>query len=221
VRVLTLNRPRTLNSQTQELQERMVERLREVAADPEARALVLTGAGRAFSSGGDRSLLEALLAGRLTELEALSRANWDTIEIMLGLTIPTIAAVHGPAVGHAIGYVALCDMVVMSEDAFLQDPHPLYGMEAVNAAALVWPRLASMNQVRWILMSGARVDAHEAYRLGLANRVVPAGQDVATALEMAQQLAALPPQAAAATKRALNHSLIEEAARMRVRYEKR
>jgi enoyl-CoA hydratase len=221
VRVLTLNRPRTLNSQTQELQERFVERLREIAADSEARALVITGAGRAFSSGGDRSLLDALLAGRLAEIEALSRTNWETMELMLGLTIPVIAAVHGPAVGHAIGFVALCDFVVMAEDAFLQDPHALYGLEAVTAARLIWPHLASLNSVRWILMSGARVSAEEALRLGLANRVCPTGDDLSTALEMARELAALPPAGLAATKRGFNRALLQEIAALRTEDERR
>ena len=113
IRVLTLNRPEKLNAANLDMQETLLEELRGVAADSELRALVLTGAGRAFSAGGDREILKELAAGSCSDREVLGRISIDTIRTMLELTIPAIAAVNGLAVGYAAGLVALCDQVVM------------------------------------------------------------------------------------------------------------
>ena len=210
VRILTLNRPTKLNAADLEMQQMLLAYVKEAASDKEVRALILTGAGRAFSAGGDRSLVEALTAGRLTQKEELGRIHVDTIRSMLGLSIPTIAAVRGPAVGYAAGLVALCDLVVMSEDAFLCDPHVKFGVAATTAAQVIWPRLTSYAVAKEILMTGRQVGAQEAQRLGLANRVVPTGQELPTALELADIFVNLPANGVAETKRAFNRVLLEE-----------
>ncbi|MCB2074867.1 MAG: enoyl-CoA hydratase/isomerase family protein [Novosphingobium sp.] len=216
IRVLTLNRPEKLNAANLDMQETLLEELRGVAADSELRALVLTGAGRAFSAGGDREILKELAAGSCSDREVLGRISIDTIRTMLELTIPAIAAVNGLAVGYAAGLVALCDQVVMGESAFLSDPHVQYGIAAGPATQLVWPRLCSELVARDILMSGRKVMAPEALRIGLCSHVCPDGEERATAIELADGFVALPAEGIAETKRAFNAPLLVEAARLAV-----
>ncbi len=208
IRILTLNRPEKLNAANLEMQERLLGCLEEVAADKDARALILTGAGRAFSAGGDRDILRQMAEGRAEQEDALGAVHIGTIRCMLGLTIPAIAAVPGPAVGYAAGLVAMCDFVVMGENGFLCDPHVTFGIAATTAAQLIWPRRTSEALARDILMSGRKVGAQEAVTIGLANRLCPAGEELANAMEIAETFAALPPTGVAGTKRAFNLPLL-------------
>jgi enoyl-CoA hydratase len=214
-RIITLNRPEKLNAADLVMQRRIVDRLQEASADPEARAIILTGAGRAFSAGGDRSLLEQMAAGGFHESEALAQVHWDTIDALFASAKPIIAAFRGPAVGFAAGVVAMCDMVVMAEGAFFCDPHVTFGGAATTGTLLAWPRLAPMVVVKDILMSGRRVYADEALRIGLANIVCPVGEEVETALKLAAPYAQLPTSGVAATRRALNRGMLAEIERLR------
>lgn len=209
IRILTLNRPDKLNAADLEMQERLLVCLETVAADVEARAVILTGAGRAFCAGGDRALLRQMAAGELEQREALKRVHAGTIRCMLGLGIPCIAAVNGAAVGYAAGLVALCDMVVMGENAFLSDPHVRFGIAATTATQLVWPRLISELRAREILMTGRQVHAREAVDIGLANSICAAGEELATARKLAQQFTTLPAAGVTATKQAFNKPLLQ------------
>lgn len=214
--ILTLNRPGKLNAASIELQTLLLDELRAVAKDPGIRVLILTGAGRAFSAGGDRAILQGMADGSLPEESriALGRVNGGSIRAMLELEIPTIAAVNGFAIGYGVGLTALCDMVVMGEGAFLSDPHVQFGIAATPAAQLIWPRLCSEIVAREILMSGRRIGAVEAQRIGLCNRVCDDGEELAAALEMGKAFIALPREGVAATKRAFNAPLLAEAARL-------
>jgi enoyl-CoA hydratase len=183
-------------------------------ADREVRVLILTGAGRAFSAGGDREYLRQIAAGEQKDQEALAKVHAGTIRCMLGLSIPVIAAVNGPAVGYAAGLVAMCDLVVIGEDGFLCDPHVTFGIGANTATQLIWPRLTSEILARELLMSGRRVGAAEALQIGLANRQCASGMELQTAMELAKIFAALPPAGVASTKRAFNQPLIDRVERV-------
>jgi enoyl-CoA hydratase len=209
--ILTLNRPHKKNAADLEMQERLLACLKSVAADATVRVLILTGAGGAFSAGGDREYLRQIAAGQLEQQAALAKVHSATIRCMLRLSIPVIAAVSGPAVGYAAGLVAMCDMVVMGDTGFLSDPHVKFGIAANTATQLIWPRLTSSILAREILMSGRQVGAVEAVRIGLANRHCPAGAELATALDLAQMFTALPSAGISGTKRAFNEALIQDA----------
>ena len=135
---------------------------------------------------------------------------------MLKLEIPVVAAVPGFAVGYAAGLVAMCDVVVMGASAFLSDPHVQFGIPATSAAQLIWPRQCSELLAREILMTGRRVMADEALRIGLCNRVCADGDERKVALEMAEIFAQLPPKGVTETKRAFNAPLLAEAAKIAV-----
>lgn len=208
IRILTLNRPRKLNAANLEMQERFLACLHDVATDTDARALVVTGAGRAFSAGGDRELLRQIAAGRLQQGDSLAKVHADTLRCMLGLSIPCIAAVNGPAIGYAAGLVAMCDIVVMGENGFLSDPHVKFGIAATTATQLIWPRQTSEARARELLMTGRDVRAREAVDIGLANCMCAAGEELATAMVFAEKFTALPAKGVADTKQAFNKPLL-------------
>jgi enoyl-CoA hydratase/carnithine racemase len=210
IRIVTLNRPEKLNAADLKMQYRVPECLNTIRADSEARVLIITGAGRAFSSGADRSVVSRRYAPAEEDFrEELHRIYETTVVAVLDLTIPVIAAVHGPAIGWGAALVALADFVVMSEDAFICEPHVKLGV-CETTCRVVWPHLTSYAVAKELLMLGREVGAEEALRLGLANRVTPTGQDLTTAIEVAQTFLALPQAGIAAVKRSFNAQLLEE-----------
>jgi enoyl-CoA hydratase len=199
VRVVTLNRPETLNASDEELHGALAALWPALDADPEVRAVVLTGAGKAFSAGGDLGLLDRMT--RDTGLrDAIMR---EAVEIVRGITsvrVPIVAAVNGPAVGLGCSLAAMSDLVVAEEHAYFADPHAALGLVAADGGALMWPLLMSLLRAKEFILLGERIPAEEALRLGLANRVVPRGTSLTAAVELATRLAALPPQAVIESK---------------------
>ncbi|MBO0728443.1 MAG: enoyl-CoA hydratase/isomerase family protein [Acidimicrobiaceae bacterium] len=208
-----MNRPEKLNAADLSMQRSLRDVWKAIARDETIGAVVLTGAGRAFSAGGDFVLLNELAAGNRAMSDELSHINHELMQTMLLLNAPVVAAINGPAVGFGAALAALCDIVVMAETAYIQEPHVKYGLPASPACQLVWPQLMSQIVAKELLMSGREVRAEEAVRLGLANRVVADGRALGTAIDIAQELAALPRSGVATIKRAFNHPLAERAGR--------
>ncbi|GAA1559525.1 enoyl-CoA hydratase/isomerase family protein [Kribbella hippodromi] len=210
LRIVTMNRPGELNSVDDDLHEGL-RRVWDLLADDEgARAVVLTGAGRAFSAGGH--LPNFVLSH--TDL-AVRRRNIRTgerlVRAMLGCDLPVVAAVNGPAVGLGCSLATMSDFVVMAEESFLSDPHVRVGLVAGDGGVVTWPALTSLLTAKEYILLGDRIPATDALRMGLCNRVVPAADVLTTAKEIAFRFAALPPQAAQDTKRALNAHLLGSA----------
>jgi|SRR5579863_5057360 len=208
--IVRLNRPEKLNAADLELQQQFTATIESAADRPELRALVLTGAGRAFCAGGDRSLAEAAGQGKLPHAGELAQLQRRTIRAMLSLPCPAIAAVNGPAVGYGASLVALCDLAVMGDDAFLSDPHVQYGIAASPPTAVIWPKLVGRAAAMDLLLSGRRVLAEEALRLGLVSRICPSGHEVEAAMEIARGYLELPAAGIAATRHMLNRTLLAE-----------
>lgn len=207
VRIVTLNRPERLNSVSAELHQRLSEVWREIAGDPRARAVVLTGAGRAFSAGGDLDHLrdhhsDPALRRRSIHFDRIIQTE------MVRFPLPVIAAVNGPAVGLGCSLALGCDLVLMAHDAYLADPHISVGLVAGDGGVTLWPLLTSLLRVKEFLFTGDRIPATTAVELGLANRVVPAEDLQREALTLARRLAAQPAEALRRTKLALSE-LIE------------
>ena len=202
VRIVTLNRPEHLNAVTGELHRRLSEVWQQIAQDPEARAVVLTGAGRAFSAGGDfEHLRRHHLDQELRERSIRLDRNIQTQ--MMRFPLPVVAAVNGPAVGLGASLALGCDLVLIAEDAYLADPHVSVGLVAGDGGVTLWPMLTSLLRVKEYLFTGDRIPAAAAVELGLANRTVPPGELQYEALALARRLAAQPAQALRATKLAL------------------
>jgi enoyl-CoA hydratase len=210
IRVLTLNRPQYRNALDGDLLEALVSEVRSIASDTEVRAVVITGAGDAFSAGGDFGLIR-----RMQEDVDLRRATLDTSRTFfwgfLELDIPVIAAVNGPAVGAGATLALLCDIVLMAEHAYLAEPRVGIGLVPGDGGTILWPVLAGVPAARAYLLTGDRMSASEAYRLGLIHRVVAENTAVGEARALADQLAALPRHSVSSTKRALNLQVTEAA----------
>jgi enoyl-CoA hydratase/carnithine racemase len=206
VRVLTLNRPDALNATDEELHGAIDRVWSHLAADRDARVVVLTGAGRAFSAGGDLELLRRMSLDEGLRRRVLDEANHLVREIVR-FPLPIVAAVNGPAVGLGCTIASLCDVVIVEEQAYFADPHLAIGLVAGDGGAVSWPGLMGLLRAKEYMFTGDRIPAVRAYEIGLANRVVPAGASRVEAVALAQRLAAVPADALQATKRALNAHL--------------
>jgi enoyl-CoA hydratase len=203
VRLVELNRPEQLNAMSEELHTALASVWDAIAADPEAKAVVLTGRGRAFSAGGNFQVMTRVQRDPAFRDQNVAEAR-RIITSMVRFPLPVVAAVNGPAVGLGCSLALLSDLVLVSEDAHLADPHVQVGLVAGDGGALVLPLLVGLTRAKELLFLGDRVSPQDAVRLGLANRVVPADKLLDEALELAERLAALPAQALRDTKRAVN-----------------
>jgi len=203
VRILTLNRPDALNAVNPPMHRALVEVWGQLQEDTEARAVVLTGAGSAFSAGGDMEWIRRN-ATDAAERHATLREARDMVHAFLSCPLPVIGALNGPAVGLGCSIVMLCDVVFMAEDAYLADPHVPVGLVAGDGGVATWPLATSLLLAKEYLLTGDRIPAEQAERMGLVNHAVPAGEVLERAVALARRLAALPPFAVQQTKLALN-----------------
>jgi enoyl-CoA hydratase len=206
VRVLTLNRPDALNAANESLHGALADVWSRLDDDAEARAVVITGAGRAFSGGGDLHLLDRMTSDTALRAHIMEEAG-AIVRGMTAVRVPIIAAVNGPAVGLGCSLASMSDIVLVEEHAYFSDPHVMLGLVAGDGGALLWPLLTSLLRAKEYIFLGDRLPAEEAVRVGIANRVVPTGTSVAAALELADRIAALPPQAVRETKALQNRSV--------------
>jgi enoyl-CoA hydratase len=167
-----------------------------------ARAVLLTGRGRAFSAGGDFRWL-AKLRG-LQVLDALRRDAKQLVWDLLDVEIPIVAALNGPAVGLGASIALLCDVILMADTATISDPHVRVGIVAGDGGVAIWPLLLGPARAKQYLLTGDPIGAAEAERLGLVNRVVPAAELEREALAFAERLADGAPLAVRYTKLAVN-----------------
>jgi enoyl-CoA hydratase len=203
VRIVTLNRPEALNATNEALHDALIAVWRHLAADPGARAVVLTGAGRAFSAGGDFVHFTKLWDDRELRRKEIEGAR-RLIAEMIDFPLPVVAAVNGPAVGLGCNLAVCSDIVLIAESAYIADPHVGVGLTAADGGAPTWPLLMGMLRAKEYLLTSERIPAEQAVALGLANRVVPDAELLHEARLLAGKLAAQPPHAVQSTKRALN-----------------
>lgn len=213
VRVVTLNRPDELNAFSEEMHESFTALWARLADDRDTRAVVLTGAGRAFSAGGSYGDFER----RRVDLDFRTRSMRQAAEIveaMIDCALPVVAAVNGPAVGLGCSITTLCDIVFMADTAFLADPHVSVALVAGDGGAVTWPAHTSLLKAKQYMLTGDRIPATDAVAMGLANFVVPKDELLDAALAFAHRLADQPPQAVRETKRILNAHLRANAERV-------
>ena len=195
VAVVTLNRPAKLNALNSELWAALERRLDELGAASDVRAVVLTGAGRAFCAGADLS------GGELPRGFGPSLAAYEAISgrqlRLWTLPQPVIAAVHGHCLGRGMELALWCDIVVASADARLGQPEVRDG----SFVASIIPWLTNPQRAKLLMLTGDTIPARQAYELGLVTEVVPEGQALAAAEKLASRLAHLPVPTARAVKR--------------------
>jgi enoyl-CoA hydratase len=201
---LTLARPERANALNAEMLGEIGQALDTLEQDAEVRALVVTGAGAAFSSGFDlKEQMERRPKG-VADWQPLLRKDFDTIMRFWHFPRPTIAAVRGPCLAGACELALACDMTIAAEDAFFGEPELKFGAGIV---AMILPWLVGPKIAKEIILLGEdRIPAARARELGMVNRVVPAEQLAATALAVANHLAAVDPNLVKETKRAINRA---------------
>jgi enoyl-CoA hydratase len=206
LRIVRFNRPDELNAVNHDLHEGLADLFPQISRDRDARAVVITGNGRAFSAGGDFGYLDEL--ARDTELRHVTIASGRRLVLgMVGCRVPVVAAVNGPAVGLGCSVVALSDVVFMARSAHLADPHVLVGLVAADGGPLTWPLHTSLLLAKEYALTGDKIPAERAAAIGLVNHVCDDGEVFDAAMTCARRLAGLPQQAVEATKRVLNMHL--------------
>jgi len=199
VRTIALNRPEVLNAFDEAMLTALRAALRDAVGDPAVRGIVLTGGGRAFSTGEDLRAAQRLDAdGFRTQIATLQRLATE----LRDAPTPVIAAVAGPAYGGGLELAVNCDARVAAPSARFACPETKWGLTVTNGATLLLRRLVGEGWARELALLGTVVDAQTALRIGLVTRVVEDAEDAAGRL--AAQLAELDPDAVAATKRLLN-----------------
>lgn len=208
VAIATLNRPKRLNATNRRLHWEMSELARDTTLDGAVKALVITGAGRAFCAGGDFGPPEPddPPPGEPNHFADMAEGA-AIVENLLDCPKPIISAVNGPAMGLGASLALLCDIVVASRSAIFADPHVKLGLGAGDGGQVIWPLLMGPNRAKYYLMTGDKLTAEEGDRLGLVNFVVDDEDLMPRALEIAERLANGPARAIAASKVPLNRYL--------------
>jgi enoyl-CoA hydratase len=208
--IVRLDRPEVLNAMNDRLHAELARVWVTLGADPDARVVVVTGNGRAFSSGADLALLEANTTDPRRSASTF-RESTELVENLVGLEKPVISAVHGVAIGAGLAVALLADISIVAENARLADGHTRVGVVAGDHAALAWPLLCGMAKAKYYLLTSEYLSGREAERIGLVSLSVPPDQVMPKALEVADRLAAGPQDAIRFTKRSLNHWLRQAA----------
>jgi enoyl-CoA hydratase len=206
VLLITLNRPEVLNAANARLHWELTQVWLTVDADPETRVALVTGAGRAFSAGGDLSLVDEM-AGNPDAVARTLREASDLVYNMINCEKLIVSAINGVAVGAGLVVALLADVSVIAETARLTDGHTRLGVVAGDHAAIIWPLLCGMAKAKYYLLTADFLDGKEAERIGLVSLCVPPGELMAKASAVADGLARGSQPAIRWTKRALNNWL--------------
>jgi enoyl-CoA hydratase/carnithine racemase len=206
VLVVTINRPEVLNAANARLHWEFTQIWPVVDADPKTRVVVVTGAGKAFSAGGDLSLVEDM-AGNPDALTRTMREASDLVYNMINLDKPVVSAINGVAVGAGLVVALMADVSIISETARFTDGHTRLGVAAGDHAAILWPLLCGMAKAKYYLLTADFIDGREAERIGLVTMCLPPDQVMPKALDVADRLARGSQISIQWTKRALNNWL--------------
>jgi enoyl-CoA hydratase len=203
VLLITLNRPDVLNAAHEEMHSELAAIWADVNSDPETRVAVVTGAGRAFSAGGDLAMVERQI-GSYDLVTRMLKEMGDLVYNMANCEKPIVSAINGVAVGAGLVVALLADISICADDARLGDGHVRLGVAAGDHAAIIWPLLCGLAKAKYYLLTGEMVSGAEAERIGLVSKALPREQVLPEAMRVASQLASGPQQAIRLTKRALN-----------------
>ena len=200
---ITLNRPEVLNATNEVLHRELSTIWRDVDADDDARAVVVDGAGRGFSAGGDLDMVAQMADDPVLRARVMGEAR-DIVYNLIDCSTPIVSAVHGPAVGAGLVVALLADISIVANDAKIIDGHTRLGVAAGDHAAIVWPLLCGMAKAKYHLLLCEPMTGQEAERLGMVSLSVPREDLATTAFDVAERLATGAQQAIRLTKQALN-----------------
>lgn len=201
IAVLTLNRPEVKNAVSNAMHTELSTIFQAAQADPNVNVVVVTGAGNTFSLGGEAAE-ERDFAQGVREAGAI-------IEGLVRIEKPVIAAVNGDAIGLGATIASLADVSFMEERGRFGDPHVPSGLTAGNGSAVIWPLLIGINKTKELLLRGAILSASDTVHLGLLSHLVPDGEALTAAMDVARELNRLDPFAVRTTKVTVNRYLVE------------
>ncbi len=211
VQVLVLDRQEALNAFSPELIDELIGALDDAAADPGVRAVVLTGAGRAFSAGADISRMAQMDVDAARVFAAQGHAMCNRIE---GLPVPVIAAINGFALGGGCEVTLACDIRLASEAMKISQPEVALGIPPGWGGTQRLPRIAGEGFAKRMILTGAMIGPDEALSAGLVSAVHPADDLLDAAVAMGEEIAQKSPSAVALSKRLIHGALGERADRL-------
>lgn len=203
---LTMNRPEALNAFNAQMHEEMARLFSEIAMDDGTDVVVLTGAGRAFSAGGDMTWLQDMI----DDPSVWNRTSLEGKHIVLSILEarqPVIARINGPAVGLGATIALACDITFAAEGAVIGDPHVSVGLVAGDGGSTLWPSLIGYARAREFLYTGELIESTRAAEMGLINRAVPADDLDEVVDDFVARLANGPTVAIQGTKASINQPL--------------
>lgn len=203
VLTIVLDRPERKNAVDAAMHGELATIWPQLEREKDVGAVLVRGAGDAFSAGGDFEMLEEMVEREEARLRVLEETRAIVVN-MLGFSKPVVSAITGPAVGAGLAVALLADISIASESARLLDGHTRIGVAAGDHAALLWPLLCGMAKAKRYLLLPEAIDGREAERIGLVSECVPEERLLPRAEEVAHQLASSSPGAIRWTKRALN-----------------
>jgi enoyl-CoA hydratase len=215
VATLTFNDPERRNAMTEPMGEAFASRIRELSSDPGLRAVVITGAGKAFSAGGDLEWIQAKNdAGRADPGGPTRRVNREAMRTFYGLFLsvrslpcPTVAAINGAAVGAGFCVALACDLRVAAREAKMGVNFARLGIHPGMGATWTLPRIVGPAHAADLLLTGRLLDGEEAAAMGLVNRCVDRDAVLSEAHALALQIASSAPAAVRGTRAALDRAL--------------
>ncbi|MGA8017621.1 MAG: enoyl-CoA hydratase/isomerase family protein [Desulfobacterales bacterium] len=205
VGIITLNRPKRLNAINSDLLSGLIQQLHWAGEDNEVSSVVLTGAGRAFCAGEDLKETSAgkSLAQWTREVEALQ----ETQRIIMRLGKPLIAAINGYAVGGGLEFALSCDIRIAGEDAKFGFPETGVGLTVTNAGTKLIAQIVGLGKAKELILTGDIIDAEEAMRIGLVNKVVPAERLIKETMQVCQKINQRSPLALKLSRIAIDQGL--------------
>ena len=203
---ITFNRPETYNSVDAETHTQLTQIWRDIDSDPDVNAVIVTGAGKAFSAGGDFELIKRILDDPVMRMATWKEAR-DLVYNVINCSKPIVSAINGVAVGAGLVVGILADVSIAGKSARIVDGHTRLGVAAGDVACIIWPLLCGMAKAKYYLLTCRPISGEEADRIGLVSMCVEDDVLQATALEVAQQLATGAQSAIRWTKYVLNNWL--------------
>ncbi len=206
VLLITLNRPEKYNATDAAMHGELARVWVDVSRDPQTRVAVVTGAGKAFSAGGDLDMVTDIAGNHDRVAHMLSEMS-EMVYNLINCDKPVVSAINGVAVGAGLVVALLADISICATDAKLGDGHVKLGVAAGDHAAILWPLLAGMAKARYYLLTGEMLTGAEAERIGMVSKALPREQVLDEALRVAETLATGSQLAIRWTKKALNNWL--------------
>jgi enoyl-CoA hydratase len=203
IRILTIHNERNRNAVTADMHREFLRAWREIPLEDSVQAVIVTGAGDAFSAGGDIDGMVAALTSEQDRRRSIDEARL-IIKSIVDCPVPTIAAINGPAVGAGATFALFCDLAVIADTAYISDPHVNVGLVAGDGGAIIWPVLLGLSRSKQFLFTGDPVSAARAVDWGMAVSQHARADVLAEAVKLAERLIAQPSYALRATKAALN-----------------